>query len=331
VLKGDLPIGVSLSSVEVWSHPSWFDKQYTVGAPPDNFSPLGQNWGFPIYRWEEMERDGYRFWWQRLTHLFPFIQALRLDHVLGFFRLWAIPESSVTAIQGRFIPSLPLSRKELNRWGITDIEALCIPLITDELLRHLFGPHREEIIAYYLEPMDKHRYRFRPPFTTERGMLSTLRPGERYVVELLRLHNEVLFLPERRGDETFYHPRIGMEDTQRFHNLPEETQLRLTELTNDYFYRRHDALWDETGRKRLKALQAMTGLLLCGEDLGMVPSIVRPALQELGILSLRIERFPTARGEILPIYLTTPTSPSLHLAPMIWLPYVPGGKIRIGH
>jgi len=122
-----------------------------------------------------------------------------------------------------------------------------------------------------------------------------------------------------------------MEDTQRFHNLPEETQLRLTELTNDYFYRRHDALWDETGRKRLKALQAMTGLLLCGEDLGMVPSIVRPALQELGILSLRIERFPTARGEILPIYLTTPTSPSLHLAPMIWLPYVPGGKIRIGH
>lgn len=298
VLKGDLPIGVSPASVEVWSHPSWFDRDHAAGAPPDDFSQTGQNWGFPLYRWEEMEKDGFLFWRERLTHLARFFQAVRLDHVLGFFRIWAIPQTSVTALQGRFIPSLPLSREELHVHNISDIDDLCAPLITDHTLERLFGPARHEIAHFYLEKISEDRYRFRPPFSTQRQLLAGLREGERYTAELLGLHDEVLFLREERAEGTFFHPRIRMWDTVRFQGLPLEMQQRLLHLTEDFFYRRHDPLWYATGMRRLQSLQKMTDLLLCGEDLGMVPAVVRPVLQRLGILCLRVERFPTALGEI---------------------------------
>lgn len=247
VLKGDLPIGVSPFSVETWSHPEWFDHRYTVGAPPDDFTETGQNWGFPLYRWEEMEKDGYAFWRMRFEHLTRFFQAVRLDHVLGFFRIWAIPKKEKSAVLGRFIPSLPYSSSELASMGIEN-----------------------------------------PWEWLKTG--SGRKAGQR--------KDDVIFITEEREGHPFFHPRFQLEKTRLFFHLPQEKKALLINLCQDYFYRRHNRLWQETGEKRLRALLNLTGSLLCAEDLGLVPEVVPPTLARLGILSLRIERMPTRPGEI---------------------------------
>jgi len=117
ILKGDIPIGVNLHSCDVWENPKFFNRDMSTGAPPDYFSEDGQNWGFPTYNWQEMEKDGYSWWKARLKVMADFFDAYRIDHVLGFFRIWEIPRSQTSAKYGHFSPALPYSEKELNSFG----------------------------------------------------------------------------------------------------------------------------------------------------------------------------------------------------------------------
>ena len=90
-LKGDLPIGVSADSAEAYWHPELFNLDSSTGAPPDYFSTDGQNWGFPTYNWEEMAKDDFAWWKARLRKMSRYFDAFRIDHILGFFRIWEIP------------------------------------------------------------------------------------------------------------------------------------------------------------------------------------------------------------------------------------------------
>ncbi|MCX7981347.1 MAG: 4-alpha-glucanotransferase [Syntrophales bacterium] len=291
VLKGDLPIGVSPLSVERWSHPEWFDVRYTIGAPPDDFSEKGQMWGFPLYNWEEMEKDHYQFWKTRLRHLANFFHAIRLDHVLGFFRLWAVPRENETALRGFFTPSLPYSEEELISFGLDTPDELSQPLIDDGLLYKLFGRRYRKIANQYLEARGSTYVLSSPPekLRTKRGNVAKL---------LLELQDEVILLKEEKNGQILYHPRLGLEKTYHFSRLPEGKKEGLINLNHDYFYRRNNQLWQEVGTKRLSLLLKLTDLLLCAEDLGLVPDVVPPTLTHLGLLSLRIERMPTRLGEI---------------------------------
>ncbi|MDR0811926.1 MAG: 4-alpha-glucanotransferase, partial [Paludibacter sp.] len=118
-LKGDIPIGVSRNSVEVWTRPELFDVEMQVGAPPDDFAADGQNWGFPAYRWEAMAHDGYAWWKARLRKMADYFDAFRIDHILGFFRIWQIPISETSGLNGQFQPALPLSKHEIETRGLT--------------------------------------------------------------------------------------------------------------------------------------------------------------------------------------------------------------------
>lgn len=117
ILKGDIPIGVNLCSCDVWQNPKYFNKDMSTGAPPDYFSEDGQNWGFPTYNWQEMKRDGYSWWKSRLKVMSEFFDAYRIDHVLGFFRIWEIPRSHTSAKFGHFSPALSYSVDELQSMG----------------------------------------------------------------------------------------------------------------------------------------------------------------------------------------------------------------------
>lgn len=102
-IKGDIPILINRDSVEVWHTPQYFNLAYSAGAPPDMYAEEGQKWGFPLYRWEEIEKDHNAWWKQRLEAASRIYHIYRLDHILGFFRIWAVPESR-TAKEGFYIP-----------------------------------------------------------------------------------------------------------------------------------------------------------------------------------------------------------------------------------
>ena len=118
ILKGDIPIGISRDGVEAWVEPKYFNLNGQAGAPPDAFSADGQNWGFPTYNWDEMLKDGCSWWVRRFRKMAQFFDAYRIDHVLGFFRIWEIPVPEKSGLKGQFAPALGLSREEIEGYGI---------------------------------------------------------------------------------------------------------------------------------------------------------------------------------------------------------------------
>jgi len=309
VLKGDIPIGVDKASVETWLHPEWFNMDKSAGAPPDDFTAEGQNWGFPTYQWEAMAANGYTWWKKRLGHLSRYFDAIRLDHIIGFFRIWEIPGDAVTALTGRFNPAIPLSRTELEAAGIKDVDSLCAAHITDDTLEGVFGAQSHKIVREYFEQSESGRFRFRPEFDSQNKIAARFFSrfnGKKDLTDadhntlhgLFRLHDNVVLLPDKPGDREFFHPRIIMDQTLAFGSLDERTQSVLRRFYEDYYFERQERLWAHSAREKLSALKSATDMLICGEDLGMVPRCVAGAMEDLGLLCLRIQRMPADPGRV---------------------------------
>ena len=212
--KGDLPIGVSADSAEAYWHPELFNLDSSTGAPPDFFSTDGQNWGFPTYNWEEMAKDDFAWWKARLRKMSRYFDAFRIDHILGFFRIWEIPTEYKSGMMGHFNPALPYSPEEISAMGL--------PL-------------------------------------------------------------EGLFHPDPRHPG-MYQPLIAPASA----DLPQWQQERFGALYNDFFYHRHDEFWRRNAERKLPELLGATGMLACGEDLGMVPDCVPGVMDHEKILSLKM-------------------------------------------
>ncbi|WP_373802822.1 4-alpha-glucanotransferase, partial [Bacteroides heparinolyticus] len=217
VLKGDIPIGISRNSVEAWKEPHYFNLNGQAGAPPDDFSVNGQNWGFPTYNWDVMEKDGYAWWMKRFSKMAEYFDAYRIDHILGFFRIWEIPMHAVHGLLGQFVPALGMTREEIESYGLAFREDLFLkPYIHEYFLEQMFGPHADYVKQTFIEPTDVWEiYRMRPEFDTQRKV-------EAYFVGktdadsiwirdgLYALISNVLFVPDRT-DPYKYHPRIAVQ------------------------------------------------------------------------------------------------------------------------
>lgn len=298
-LKGDLPIGVSPDSVDVWAAPDLFDRDASVGAPPDDFAAGGQNWEFPAYRWTVMARDGYAWWRRRLSAMARAFDAYRIDHVLGFFRIWSVPTDQVDGTMGRFEPCLPLSAAEIEMaLGWFDHDRLCRPHLTAGTVRHHVGDDLDGVVGVLLEPdgTGTGRYRLAEGLRTQRAIEERFAADPR-LPGLLRLPAEVLLLEVPGTDGVVgYHPRVDPARTRSFHDLADADQGRWLGLVNDFFHHRHGELWERWGRTTLPAVLDASELLVCGEDLGVVPDFVPGVLRELGVLTLEIERMPKRLG-----------------------------------
>ncbi|KAJ7514027.1 hypothetical protein O6H91_23G023000 [Diphasiastrum complanatum] len=326
VLKGDLPIGVDRNSVDTWVFPMLFRMNTSTGAPPDYFDMNGQNWGFPTYNWEEMSKDNYGWWRARLTQMAKYFSAYRIDHILGFFRIWELPDHTITGLMGRFRPSIPLSQEELEKEGIWDFNRLSEPYVRCHLLQEKFGNRWTEIANKYFYEYQHLCYQFKPEYNTEKKIFLELkaRSGspswliqdlEKTRKGLICLLQEVVLMRDSVDSGKFY-PRFGLEQTASFKELDDHSKDVLLRLYHDYFYHRQERLWSENAYKTLPVLMNSSDMLACGEDLGMVPACVQPVLKELGLLGLRIQRMPSTPGQEFGIpseydYLTV-CAPSCH-------------------
>ena len=297
ILKGDIPIGVSRDGVETWVEPRYFNLNGQAGAPPDAFATDGQNWGFPTYNWDEMLKDGCAWWVRRFTKMAQYFDAYRIDHVLGFFRIWEIPIDAVHGLLGQFAPSLGMTREEIEGYGLHWQEELFTePFIADWVLDRVFHERAQEVKDKYLLPKGNGLYKMRPEFDTQRkvekafeGCTSKedlwLRDG------LYALISDVLFLRDHR-DPNRFHPRISVQFDFIYQWLWDSDKGIFNKLYNDYYYRRNNQFWYQEAMKKLPRLVQATRMLVCAEDLGMVPDCVPWVMDELRILSLEIQSMP---------------------------------------
>ena len=303
VLKGDLPIGIYRHSVDAWTQPELYHLDRQAGAPPDDFSTTGQNWRFPTYNWERMAQDGYAWWKQRMGHLSRYFDALRIDHILGFFRIWEMPIESVEGLLGHFAPALPLHRHEIERrLGWFDYSRLCEPYIRWHMLQDIFQGEAQAVFDEYLYDASYGRIHLKEHVDSQRKIEAYISQKVAAGPEhanyfawlqkgLFQLVNEVLFVP---AGNDFYHPRITLNKSYSFRELDsDEDRRRLyDDIYVDFFFRRHEEFWRQQGLVKLPPVRYATEMLICGEDLGMVPASVPGVMKELGILGLNIQRMP---------------------------------------
>jgi len=295
-LKGDIPIGIYRYGADAWTAPGLYNMDMQAGAPPDDFAVKGQNWGFPTYNWKKMEEDGFEWWRQRFHQMSNYFDAFRIDHILGFFRIWSIPVDAVEGILGRFIPALPVTVEEFGERGIWfDYDRFCKPYITDAVLAAIFGSDADFVKENFLETSDGGRYQLKEYYNTQRKIEEHLQDGngdERLRNGLFDLVSNVILFEEPGSDRQRFHFRISIENTASYQHLDDTLKAKLYDLYINYFYRRQDEFWKQEAMKKLPALKDATEMLICGEDLGMVPHSVPEVMQRLGILSLEVQRMP---------------------------------------
>lgn len=303
-IKGDIPIGISRFGVDAWMNPGQFFLDMQAGAPPDGFATKGQNWGFPVYNWSSMESDHFSWWKKRLQHLALYFDAVRFDHILGFFRIWQIPVEELEGIMGYFYPSSPLTIAEIEEYGILfDESAFCNPVISQEILRDYFDTDASKVADIFLEKTDRKRFAFKKEFSTQRKIDDFFKRKETDHEEfygywkqcLLDLISNVLFLRADKEGRAF-HPRFGLMNTSSFSYQPKDQQEKLLRLHNEYFYHRNDKLWQQEAMRKLPWLKVSTRMLICGEDLGLMPHSVPDTLRRLGLLGMEVQRMPKQFG-----------------------------------
>lgn len=296
--KGDIPIGISPDSVEAWTTPELFHLDVQAGAPPDDFAITGQNWGFPTYNWETMAKDNYQWWRDRLITMSRYFDAYRIDHILGFFRIWQIPRDAIHGLLGHFSPALPLTPQEISQTGLPfDEHRYCSPYVTKQMLNTKLGDNASDVMRQFFEIDNDEILRFKTDFDSQRKIQRHFDDKDNITADdatirdlLLHLHDEVLFVRDPDGKR--FHPRIAPWHTRSFQDLDDALKASFRELHNEFFFQRHNDLWRDNAMRRLPIITKATTMLPCGEDLGMIPDIVPSVMKELKILSLEVQRMP---------------------------------------
>jgi 4-alpha-glucanotransferase len=296
IIKGDIPIGVNRHGVDTWVNPELFHMDMAAGAPPDMFAIKGQNWELPTYNWEAMEATGFKWWRDRLRVMGHYFDTFRIDHILGFFRIWQIPTDQIEGIMGYLNPSIPVHINEFGEKGLRfDYNRFCLPFITDSVIWEIFGDDAPWVKDNCIDIIDGWILRLKPCCDNQakvQAMYDKRQISEKIKWGLFDLISNVLFFEVKGSNCTQFYPRYGMQVLTTFRYLDDYTKRKIEEIYVDYFYRRQDGHWKYSALRKLPAIKRSTNMMICGEDLGMMADCVTSVMNELGILSLEIQRAP---------------------------------------
>ncbi len=324
-LKADMPIGIKRESADHWQFPNLFNENLHAGAPPDAFTTDGQNWGFPTYNWEAMKENNYQWWEAKLNRNNAYAAAIRLDHILGFFRIWSIPKENTQGILGYFVPANALHENDFTQYNISfDEERFCKPFITERLLQNIFLEKSGYVKGFYLNEKIPGHFEFKEAYNTQIKLQEFIlkrddsAQSKKLLARLLHLHTEIILL---KDPENGFHFRVDMQHTFSFNSLDENTKNKLNKLYHDYFFSRQNELWKSNGIEILSALRKTTNMLYCGEDLGWAPGFVPGVLKNNGILTLEVQRMPKKNNAIFTNLTTIPyvsvATPGTHDMPVL--------------
>ena len=292
LLKADLPIGVGRYSADTWQHNGLFNMDMQAGAPPDEFSSSGQNWSFPTYNIPAMQATAFEWFKKRMQYLQFYFDAVRIDHVLGLFRIWSIPLSAVDGSMGIFVPALPLANNIFDTLQSTE-ERLCKPYITEQIVTELFGEEKDKVAEIFLD-----NWSLKPDYNTQVKILNyiTENPAwSKYKQALFLLSSNVILLNNKEG----YHCRINVQQTTSYKALPSAVQALIDTCYHNYFFNMQNELWKIAGIEKLTMLKNSTSMLLCAEDLGLVPYFTAQVLNELHIICLQVLQMPNNDKQII--------------------------------
>jgi len=302
ILEGDLPILMNEDSCDVWAHPENFIQGLSAGAPPDMYSPEGQNWGFPIYNWEAQEQDNFKWWKHRLSVAEKYYHAYRIDHVLGFFRIWASSHKDYTSMLGRYVPYTPVTASDLKKLGfdkgrIRWVSQPHIPTndIWDELKKKWGSVYTdaelssaaEKVFSLALDRVKKE----------ELWLFKKTIKGEKDIDDL-KLHPAIRnYLFEKWKDRVFleyekgnFFPVWYFRNSKAYLSFSENERMELEALLEKRRIK-SEKTWAVLGKKLLTVLVESSSMLPCAEDLGAVPECVPKVLGKLKILGLRVIRW----------------------------------------
>lgn len=312
-LMGDLPVGLSPQSDEVKLHPQFFCTDCSAGTPPDAHEPCGNNWGFPTYNWQaaennqtkaaqqQTEENIYDWLGKRLGWMEQYFDALRIDHALGYFRIWEIPNDQVQATMGHFNPALPLTAGEIDYFGLPfRRDFLTSPFISDRVVDRIFGIHAQYVRDTFLTQRPYSLYALKEEVSTQKRIEQVFKgrndENSLWIRDgLYRLVSNVLFIEDKRQAD-MYHPRIMVWQEPVFEALSAEEKDAFMRIYNNYFYQRHSMFWGSTGYERIGRMASSTHMLLCAEDLGSQPDCVAPVLDALRIPTLEVQLMPKQAG-----------------------------------
>ena len=289
LLKGDLPILINDDSADAWAQRNYFSTRLRAGAPPDAQSVTGQNWGLPIYDWAELARDDYHWWKNRLIQAARYYAAYRIDHVLGFFRVWSIPADDFTGYLGHFTPCASASRERLHEVGLDNarIRWLAEPHIPGAALAERLGDEMDALADRCLRRIEgEDIYLFAPTIRGERDILSLECSDTARDWLLMQYRDRALI---RLEHDTFV-PVWSHAACSRFDSLSDDERHRFESLVAA-LRQESEELWEAQARRLLGFMRGTTDMLACAEDLGAIPDCVPRVLEDLGILGLRIPRW----------------------------------------
>jgi len=288
-LKGDIPILINEDSVDIWYNRKYFNTKLCAGAPPDMFSIEGQNWGFPVYNWVELEKSGYQWWKERLQQANKFYSLYRIDHVLGFFRIWQIPVEDNTGVLGNFYPFVCIKNEDLNNIGFDKgrIRWLSTPHIHGGEINFNSLEKKQYVKDKYLCKIgNEDLYNLNNNINGEKYIVS-LNEDEEIKAFLLFWYRNRCLVEIEKG---LYQRSWTYTNSKAYKSLNYDEKM----LLNKLFKLKEDEsekIWETEGTKLLSMMKNTTNMVMCAEDLGVVPVCVPKVLKKLDILSLKIERW----------------------------------------
>ncbi|MCR4939539.1 MAG: 4-alpha-glucanotransferase [Treponemataceae bacterium] len=293
MLKGDIPIMMNEDSHDAWAHPEFFNDELRAGSPPDGPNPYGQNWGFPTYNWKALKKCDYSWWRERLKQSAKFYQLFRIDHILGFFRIWAVPQRECTAMLGHTEPYECVTVKELEELGFTKerIRWLSLPHVPTNIVESAnngdyLGTHG--ILHTIMDRIgEEELWLFKPEIKSDGDIYAHEEIPLAIREVLAKKWRDRMFVEVEKGK---YYPAWCYTETTAWLSLSDNEKRIVSQFITE---KRDDMenAWEKQARELLGMITDTTNMTACAEDLGVNIRSLKSVLNDLNIMSLKVIRW----------------------------------------